>query len=286
MNGDDTVQRRPIDVVVVGAGPNGLTAAARLARAGRRVVVFEAAPTIGGGSRTAALTETSRYDHCAAMHPFGASSPAFETLGLADHGLRWLVPPVALAHPFDDGEAALLHRDVETTADGLGRDADRWRRIVGTFADDWERTRRLAMGPVVSTLLHHPVQMARFGLVAGLPATLLVRAFRGREPRSLLMGLAAHGGVDLRSPTTAGVGVALAAAAHATGMPAAAGGSQAIVDALASVLRAAGGEIVCDRPITALDQLPPARALLLDLTPGHAAELRGLVRAARVAPVV
>ncbi len=263
------------DVVVVGAGPNGLTAAARLARAGRRVLVVEAAPTIGGGSRTKPLTDDARYDVCAAVHPFGASSPAFEALRLCDHGLSWLHPPTALAHPFDDGDAAVLHRDLTLTIDGLGADRARWQRLVGRLSRTWQESRVLATGPVLDNLAHHPIAMARFGVVAGLPATTLARWFRTREAKALLLGFAAHSGVSLHLPATSGVAVALAAAAHAVGMPVAAGGSQAIVDALAAVIQDAGGEIRCDHLVTSLDDIPAARGVLLDLVPAHMAALLG-----------
>jgi phytoene dehydrogenase-like protein len=257
----------------VGAGPNGLTAAARLAVAGRRVVVFEAAPTIGGGSRTKDLTETSRYDVCAAVHPFGAASPAFAELRLTDRGVHWLHPTIALAHPFDDGHSAVLYRDLAETMNGLGRDAGRWDATVGHFARDWNRLRHLVLGPVLGSVVHHPLQMARFGVLAGLPAAVAARLFSTREARALIAGLAAHSGVSLRQPATAGVGMALAAAAHAVGMPVAQGGSQAIVDALAAIVLGSGGEIVCDTPVSRLRDLPTATSTLLDVTPGQFATI-------------
>ena len=265
--------RHEYDAVVVGAGPNGLTAAARLAAAGRRVIVFEASATIGGGSRTKALTDASVYDVCAAVHPFGAASPAFAELDLVGRGLRWLHPPIALAHPFDDGEAAVLHRDIATTAAGLGNDSKRWDATIGHFARDWDRLRLLLLGPVLGSIVHHPLQMARFAVLAGLPASVAARLFATREARALIAGLAAHSGVSLTQPATAGVGMALAAAAHAVGMPVASGGSQSIVDALASVITQHGGEIVCDTPVDHLRDLPSAAATLLDVTPGQFAAL-------------
>lgn len=268
--------RTDVDVVVVGAGPNGLTAAARLAVAGRRVLVLEAASTIGGGSRTKPLADGAVYDVCAAVHPFGAASPAFAELDLAAHGVQWLHAPVALAHPFDDGDAAVLYRDLADTSAGLGHDAQRWDATVGHFARDWDRVRHLVLGPVARALVHHPLQMARFGMLAGLPAAAAVRLFRTREARALVAGLAAHSGVSLRQPATAGVALALAAAAHAVGMPVAAGGSQSIVDALAAVITANGGTIECDRHITSLSELPRAPITLLDVTPGQFADLAGL----------
>ena len=263
------------DAVVVGAGPNGLTAAARLATAGRRVLVLEAAPTIGGGARTALLGPGAVYDVCSAAHPFGATSPAFEELGLDRHGLEWAHAPTALAHPFDDGTAAVLERDLADTVRGLGDDGRRWDRLLGWMVRDWNELRHLVLAPLIDAARHHPARLARLGVVAVLPAVVASRMFRDREARALLVGLAAHTGASLGQPTTAGVALALAAATHAGGMPVALGGSRAIVDALASVVRDAGGEIVCDHPVKRFAELPPADAVLLDLTPGCAAELLG-----------
>ncbi len=264
--------------MVVGAGPNGLTAAARLAREGWYVVVIEAAPTIGGGSRTRALGAAS-VDVCAAVHPFGASSPAFEALDLTAHGLTWCHAPVAFAHPFDDATAATLLRsapdDRHATADGLGSDAGRWRAIVDPFSTDWDTWRHLALAPVLGSVARHPLRMARFGVLAGLPATALERLFRTREARALIAGMAAHGGTSLRSPTTAGVALGLVAASQAAGMPMAAGGSQSIVDALAAIVLEAGGEIETGRVVSSLSELSRADAVLLDVGPAQASGIAG-----------
>jgi phytoene dehydrogenase-like protein len=269
------------EAIVVGAGPNGLTAAARLASEGWRVRVLEAAPTVGGGSRSRRLGETpdapgAIIDVCAAVHPFGAGSPAFEELQLGEHGLEWVHAPVALAHPFADGSAAVLYRDLERTALGLGRDGDRWRSLIGPFAHDWTRFRHLALGPVPSSLVHHPARMARFGLEAVLPATVFARLLLHTSPgRALIGGLAAHTGERLALPTSAGVAVALAAAAHAVGMPVARGGSQRIVDALRAVIEQHGGVIECNRSVATLADLSPADVVLLDLTPHQVATMTG-----------
>lgn len=266
------------DAVVVGAGPNGLTAAARLATAGMRVIVFEAGGSPGGGSRTAPLGDPSlgaRYDVCAAAHPLGAWSPAFAALGLERHGVDWLAPPTPLAHPFDDGSAAVLHRSVDATASALGPDAGRWRAWVGGLLDGWPRRQQVLLGPVPTGAARHPITAVRAAWPGVLPVAALCRRAATRDARALLAGLAAHTGVPLTTPTTAGVALVLAAAAHATGMPVAAGGSQSVVDALSNVLHAAGGHVVCDHRVRTVADLPPARAVLLDVTPQQAASLLG-----------
>lgn len=259
-------------MVVVGAGPNGLTAAARLALAGRSVLVLEASDTVGGGSRTGDLGG-ARVDHCAAVHPFGALSPAFEALRLHEEGLEWLRPPVGLAHPFDDRTAAVL--DGFHTGSTLGVDAGRWDRIVGSLARSWPERQHLAIDPVVDNLRHHPLRMARFGALAILPSTVLERLFRTREARALVAGMAAHSGAPLSSPTTAGVALGLLAASATSGMPVARGGSQAIVDALARVVVGAGGVIETGRLVRSRGDLPAADAVVFDLVPGQIAEILG-----------
>ena len=272
------------DAVVVGAGPNGLTAAARLGVAGLRVLVVEASATVGGGSRTQSLGLHARYDVCAAVHPFGASSPAFEALRLHEHGLTWRYPPIGLAHPFDDGTAATVHRSTSAaprlTADSLGIDGDQWQRIVGPFAADWNRWRHLVLGAILPTTLHHPLAMAHLAAVAGMPSTALARTFRAREAKALIVGMAAHSGSSLRQFATGGIAIALAAASEAAGMPVAGGGSQSIIDALVDVVVTNGGTIETNHLIYKRSQLPPAEALLFDTTPGQAAAILG-VRAPR-----
>src|SRR5579863_4628344 len=112
------------DAIVVGSGPNGLAAAIALAQAGRSVTVFEASDTIGGGTRSAELTLPGFvHDVCSAVHPFAVASPFFKTLPLAEHGLELVQPPAPLAHPLDDGTAAVLERSIDETGMSLGPDA-------------------------------------------------------------------------------------------------------------------------------------------------------------------
>lgn len=260
---------------MIGSGPNGLAAAITLARAGRSVVVFEAEETAGGGTRSAELTLPGFiHDVCSAVHPLAAASPFFRTLPLGEFGLEWIHPPAALAHPFDDGRAAVLERSVEATAETLGCDAGAYRRLMAPLARDWKRLERSILEPL--SLPRHPLALARFGLLALRPAEAFLRArFRGERARALLAGIAAHGMMPLDKALTAGFGLVLAMAGHAVGWPVPRGGSQAIANALVSLLRSLGGEVVTGRRIVSIDQLPPARAVLCDLSPGPLLRIAG-----------
>jgi phytoene dehydrogenase-like protein len=265
-----------LDAVVVGAGPNGLTAAVTLARAGLRVRVVEAADHIGGGTCTGELTLPGfRHDLCSAVHPTGIGSPAFAALPLAEHGLEWVHPELALAHPLTDGSAAVLARSVDETVESLGRDQRAWRRLVGPFLGRWRELADEILGPMTMGFPRHPLLLARFGLRGLAPVTVAARAFRDEPARMLLAGIAGHAITPLTSPLTTAAGLMLAVAAHEVGWPVARGGSQAIADALASYLRSLGGEIETGVTVTAFDQLPPARAYLLDVLPGDLVAIAG-----------
>ncbi len=263
------------DAVVVGAGPNGLTGAVTLAEAGWRVLVIEAAPVPGGGLRTEELTLPGfRHDVCATVLPLALTSPALGAMPLADEGLRWAHPPVPLAHPLDSAPAAVLHRDVTQTATALGTGSG-WERLLGPLAADAERVAKGVLAPFELPPAA-PLALARFGIRGLWPATALARmALRGDQARALLGGLAAHSMLDLHAPITAGYGLLLAALAHHVGWPVAVGGSQSLADALVGRLRRLGGEVVTDNPLRSLADLPPARAVLLDLTPRQVLAVAG-----------
>jgi phytoene dehydrogenase-like protein len=253
--------------VVVGAGPNGLVAAATLAIAGWRVLLLEAGPMVGGGTRSEPLTLPGFvHDVCSAIHPLGAASPAMRSLPLAEHGLEWIHPDMPLAHPLDGGRVARLERAVDTTAAGLGVDARTYSRLVRPFVDSSAALTDGLMSPL-DLPPRHPLLLARYGAVGVLPAALVARRFRTDEGAAMFSGLAAHAILSLQSPLTAGFGLFLGVLAHAFGWPMAKGGSMAIADALAAIVRAHGGTIVCDHRVNSLRDLPPARATLLDLTP-------------------
>ena len=265
-----------LDAVVVGAGPNGLSAAVALAAAGLSVQVYEAADVVGGGARTGELTLPGfHHDLCSAVHPFGAGSPVFAGLALAEHGLTWLEPELPLAHPLDDGSAAVLARSVSETATRLGRGGRGYRALVGPFVGRWPALAADVMRPIASGLPRHPVLLARFGARALLPAAATNRALGSVSARALLSGMAGHTGSPLNAPVTAGPALMLAVAGHDVGWPIPAGGAQAIADALASLLGAHGGEITTGHPVTSLDDLPVARAYLLDTSPEALLTLAG-----------
>ncbi len=263
------------DAVIVGAGPNGLAAAIVLARAGCSVLVIEAAEAIGGGACSAELTLPGFvHDICSAIHPLGAGSPLFRAFPLDRFGLEWIQPSAPLAHPLDDGTAVLLERSVDATATGLGPDAAAYRRLMSPLVADAERILRFILGPF--RIPRHPLTLARFGLKALRSAAgLASEQFAGERARALFAGLAAHSMLPLERSPSAAVGLVLAMLGHTAGWPLPRGGSQRIADALVGYLRSLGGEVVTGRPVRALDELPPARAVLFDLTPRQVLAIAG-----------
>lgn len=264
------------DAIVVGAGPNGLSAAIVLASAGLSVLVREANPTLGGGTRTLELTLPGfQHDICSAIHPMALASPFFRSLPLAKDGLEWIQPPVPLVHPFDDAPPAVLDQSLTVTGESVAPDSAAYRRLMRPLVDHWEQ-----LAPeILRAPLHlpsHPLTMAGFGLHALLPAAYLNRmAFRGGRARALFSGLAAHSIVALDKPGTAAVGLVLAAAGHAGGWPLPRGGSQRIAEALASHFSSLGGVIETSAPVETLDELPAAKAIVCDVTPRQLVRLAG-----------
>jgi len=251
------------DAVVVGSGPNGLAAAITLARAGYSVLVLEANSTIGGGARSAELTLPGFvHDVCSAVHPLAAGSPFFKSLPLERFGLHWIQPEIPLAHPFDDGTAACLYRDVDFTADSLGQDKRNYCKLMKPLVRDWEKLSAEFLQPMLH-LPRHPIALAKFGMRVLCPTTLLANLFFKNNPaRALFAGVAAHSFLPLESPLSSAFGFVLGSAGHAVGWPIPIRGSQTISNALAAYLQELGGEIETNCKIDNLQQLAEARAVL------------------------
>jgi phytoene dehydrogenase-like protein len=257
----------------VGSGPNGLAAAITLAEAGRSVVVYEGAETVGGGMRTAALTLPGfGHDICSTILGTSLASPFFRSLDLSSLSVEVVHPEAPIAHPLDDGRVAMLERSVASTAAGLGPDDRSYRRLMAPLVRDADRLMAYVLGPF-DPLPRHPLAAARFGRSALRSAQHVAGRFAGDLAPALLTGLSAHSMVPLHLPTTAAFGLVLAISAHAYGWPVVRGGTQVMADALAAHLRALGGTIVADHPVGTLDDVPPARAILFDTSP------RGLLSA-------
>ena len=260
--------------IVVGSGPNGLACAAILAKRGVEVTVIEAEERLGGGTRSSELTVPGLlHDECSATHPMAVSAPATIELELDRHGLEWAWPEVDLAHPLDGGGASFL-RSIEATVAGLGEAGPRWRRIFGPPAKGYDALTEDIYHPLPH-LPRHPLRLARFGLPAAAPATLLARALGTPEAAALFGGVAAHAFAPLNRPLSSSIGMALICSGHAYGWPVAKGGSIAIADALASVIGANGGRIETGRRVRSLAELPPADAVVLDLAPREVLALAG-----------
>jgi phytoene dehydrogenase-like protein len=261
------------DAVVVGSGPNGLAGALTLARAGLDVHVYEGAEIPGGGCRTEELTLPGfAHDVCSTVHPLLAASPFFTSPPL--DGLSLQTPEIAFAHPLDGGQAATVTGSVERTAAMLGEDARAYRRLFGALVEDAAAIVPSVLAPLLSPPAH-PLTMARFGLRGLWPVTALSRSFKSGPARALLAGLGAHSMRPLNAPATGAFALLLGVLAHAVGWPVVRGGSARIVDALLAELQETGGELHTGRWIADLDELPPARIVLLDVAPRHLSGLAG-----------
>lgn len=264
---DDDNRNRGYDAIVIGAGPNGLAAAIEIARAGRRVCLYEGHSSVGGGTRSAELTLPGFiHDVCSAVHPLAASSPFFTQLPLEEYGLEFVYPPSSLAHPFDDGTALVVERSLEATAARLGKDSASYRSVFSPLVKAWDMIAGDVLGPV--GIPRHPIAMARFGLKGIRPAKSFAEArFQEDKTRTLFAGMAAHSFLALDWAGTTAFGLVLGVLAHTAGWPIIRGGSQNLANALAAHFKELGGQIIVNHRVESLTDLPAARAILCDVTP-------------------
>jgi len=252
------------DAVVVGSGPNGLAAAITLQREGLSVLLIEGNDTIGGGMRSKELTLPGFIsDVCSAIHPMAAASPFFSSLPLEEFGLEWIDPPVLAAHPFDDGNAAILKKDIKGTAQLLGADEENYLRLIAPIVKNWPQLVKDVLGPL--GVPAHPLVMAKFGLQALQPALNIINKFDTPAAKSLFAGMAAHAVLPLNKWSTAAIGLVLLANGHLKGWPLPKGGSQQLANALGNYFTAIGGTIQTGWQVNSLKELPTAKAILFDV---------------------
>jgi phytoene dehydrogenase-like protein len=271
-----STNRRRRKACVVGAGPNGLAAAIVLAQAGLDVELFEAEPTVGGAARTMELTLPGfQHDFGSAVHPMAAGSPFFNSLPLEHFDIEWIQSPAALAHPFDDGTAVTLERELVDAEAALGADGHVWRNLMEPFSTHWPEFSADILGPVIAWP-RHPFLLARFGLNAALSATTVAHLhFRTEPARALFAGIAAHSFLRLDQALSASFGLVLGAAAHAVGWPILRGGAQSLSNALAADLIHLGGRITTSARIRGLSELPECDLTLCDISPRQLLALSG-----------
>ena len=262
------------DAVVVGSGPNGLAAAITMQHAGLSVLLIEAKETIGGGLRTKELTLPGfKHDVCSAIHPMAVCSPFFKQLPLHQHGLEYIYPHIAAAHPFDNGTAAILTGSLEETAQLLGRDKKEYTSLIKPLLKDWPMLAPDLLGPF--GFPKHPIAFARFGMKALPSASFISKRFSTEQAKGLWAGMAAHSMQPLSNITTSAIGLVLLITGHLKGWPLAKGGSQSIANALSSYFVALGGKIQTDFDVEDIDQLPACQAVLFDVTPKQLLKIAG-----------
>ncbi|WP_317046318.1 phytoene desaturase family protein [Sphingobacterium corticibacter] len=263
------------DAIIVGSGPNGFAAAITLQRQGLATLLIEGDEQIGGGMRTKELTLPGfKHDVCSAIHPMAMASPFFNSLPLAAHGLEFVTPKYAAAHPLDNGDTAFLHNNLADTAAGLGVDGKRYKNLIKPVLEHWESLAKAIMGPL--RFPEKPLNLAAFGLHALQPASWIANRFKTDQGAALWAGMAAHGIQPLSNWATSAIALVLSAVGNKYGWPVPIGGSQAIVNALLSYYRSLGGELQTGNWVDDIAALPSHTTLILDLTPKQLLGLKGL----------
>ena len=255
------------DVVIIGSGPNGLSAGIFLAQKGLKVLILEAAATVGGGTRTAELTLPDfHHDVCSAVHPMGVLSPYFQKLNLAQYGLEWVYPKVSVAHPLDGEEAVILSKSVEETANNLGVDAKRYKRMMAPIAKHIDWLLEDSLKPL--GIPKNPFSLTKFGMKAAWPVSTFAKLFfKEKRAKALFAGCAGHSVLPFDKFFTTALSLVFLACGHTVDWPVAKGGSQSVANALLKCFQAAGGEIQYSKRISDFKELPTAKAYLFDTDP-------------------
>lgn len=262
------------DAIVIGSGPNGLSAAITLQREGLSVLLIEARKEIGGGLRSAELTLPGFiHDVCAAVVPLALTSPFFSSIPFSDHGLEFIHPDFPAVHPFDGGSVATLHRSLNTTASSFNGDQKKYEDLIKPLLDQWPELSRQILAPL--RFPSHPLHLVEFGLKAMRPATSIVKRFQTKELRGLWAGMAAHSMQSLSSSFSSASALVLMTAGHAVGWPLCRGGTGSLAGALRSYFITLGGNIQTDFYVRSLAQLPSARVILFDTSPVQLLEIAG-----------
>jgi len=277
---NSTPKQDRYDAIVIGSGPNGLSAAIRLAQEGKSVLVVERADEPGGGTRTSELTLPGfHHDVCSTAHPMGLASPYLGTLPLEKFGLEWIQPELPMAQTLDPahghGDAVALFRSVEETAEQFSsQDAAKYRSIFGPIVRDLPKLFGDLLGP--AALPRHPIAVTRFGLQALTPASFYSGLMFDEEPaKTLFLGNAAHSIVPLTKPFTSAIGLMLQSAAHGVGWPVAKGGSKSIWKAMVACLENLGGEVCTGIDVGQIEELPKADSILFDTSPSAMVKMTG-----------
>jgi phytoene dehydrogenase-like protein len=269
-------KRSSYDAVIIGSGPNGLSAAIQIARHGFSVIVLEASSDIGGGTRSAELTLPGFvHDVCAAVLPLSLNSPFFASLPLNQYGVEWIHSPVPLAHPLDHGKTALVHRSIHDTALALGTDGPAYHNLFSRLSEDWEFIKQDILGPLPIPP-RHPIASARFAMKALLPSTFLAKqVFRDEPAKALFAGMSAHSILPLETVATSAFGLVTNLLAHTVGWPLVKGGTRNLSNGLAAYLLSLGGEIITNYHVKKISDLPQFRAALFDTSPHAMLDIAG-----------
>ena len=291
------MSRDSADAVVIGAGHNGLVAAAMLADAGWDVLVLEAQAVPGGAVKSAELFPGYISDLFSAFYPLSVASPALRALHLEDHGLRWTHAPAVVGHArsADDDDAPVIYREIDRTAADLERratgDGSRWRALF----DQWLEIKDAVLSTLFSPFppVRGPLQLLRslgtadalrLAHLLMLPAGVMAeQLFDGEAARLLLLGNAMHADVPIDAPGSGVMGYLLIMMAQDGGFPVPVGGAGQLTAALVNRARSAGARIECGQEVEAID-VRGGRAVAVRTTSGARVDVRRAVIADTSAP--